>query len=88
MLPNVNFGFWSSVEQVQYAFQVNVLLVIGVLLAPAMFWALKEHAMGPDSASRRRKRRHRPGHGCFGQPRADACDHGRRDFWPVSAGRS
>jgi ABC-type uncharacterized transport system permease subunit len=40
-LPAINFGFWSSIEQIRTALRVNVLFVIGVILAPVMAWMLK-----------------------------------------------
>ena len=40
-LPAINFGFWSNIEQVRAALRINVLFVIGVVLAPILAWMLK-----------------------------------------------
>jgi general nucleoside transport system permease protein len=45
-LPSFSLGFWSSVPQVQSNLQVNALLVIGILLAPALRYALKNTRWG------------------------------------------
>jgi simple sugar transport system permease protein len=45
-LPAINFGFWSHTEQVVAALKVNVLFLIGVALAPAMVWALRNTRWG------------------------------------------
>jgi simple sugar transport system permease protein len=46
MLPNIPMGAWSGSPQVQNALQVNMLFVIGVILAPLMLWALKNTRWG------------------------------------------
>jgi len=40
-LPAFNFGWWSSIEQVQAALRINVLFLIGLVLAPLLAWMLK-----------------------------------------------
>ena len=40
-LPDINFGWWSSIEQVRFALRVNVLFLVGIVLAPVLAWALK-----------------------------------------------
>ena len=40
-LPAFSLGFWSSIPQVRSNLQVNALLVLGILLAPALRYALK-----------------------------------------------
>ncbi len=40
-LPAIEFGFWSNIEQVRAALRVNVLFVLGLVLAPVMAWMLK-----------------------------------------------
>lgn len=45
-LPSVPFGFWSSVPQVRTALEVNVLFLVGVALAPALRWGLKNTRWG------------------------------------------
>ncbi len=37
-LPAIPLGWWSDIPQVQAALQVNVLFLIGVVLAPLMLW--------------------------------------------------
>src|SRR5438552_322501 len=39
-LPAIEFGYWSSIEQVRAALRVNVLFVLGVMLAPILAWML------------------------------------------------
>jgi ABC-type uncharacterized transport system permease subunit len=46
ILPAIDFGWWSSSPQVRAALQVNVLFVIGVLLAPAMLWMFRSTRIG------------------------------------------
>jgi simple sugar transport system permease protein len=40
-LPAINFGFWSNIEQIRAALRVNVLFLLGVVLAPVLAWMLK-----------------------------------------------
>jgi general nucleoside transport system permease protein len=39
-LPAIEFGAWSSDPQVRSALQINALLIVGALLAPAIAWGL------------------------------------------------
>jgi simple sugar transport system permease protein len=45
-LPAIPFGFWSHSPQIQDALRVNVLFLLGVLLAPAVSFALKRTRWG------------------------------------------
>lgn len=45
-LPAFSLGFWSSIPQVRSNLQVNVLLLVGVLLAPALRYGLKNTRWG------------------------------------------
>ncbi len=45
-LPAIEFGWWSSIEQVRSALRVNVLFVVGVVLAPLMAWMLRSTRWG------------------------------------------
>ena len=45
-LPAIEFGWWSSLEQVRTALRINVLFLIGAALAPALLWALKNTRWG------------------------------------------
>jgi simple sugar transport system permease protein len=45
-LPAIPFGWWSSVPQVQAALSVNVLFIIGALLAVALWWAFRNTRVG------------------------------------------
>lgn len=46
MLPNVALGFWSSSPQLKNALQVNVLFLLGAVLAPCLLWALQNTRWG------------------------------------------
>ncbi len=46
MLPSINLGWWSSVPPLRDALRVNVLFLIGVVLAPALVWGLKNTRWG------------------------------------------
>jgi ABC-type uncharacterized transport system permease subunit len=46
MLPSLDLGWWSGIPQVRAALQVNVLFLIGLLLAPAIAWALRNTRWG------------------------------------------
>ena len=45
-LPAIEFGFWSSIEQLRSALRINVLFVLGVILAPTLSWILKNTRWG------------------------------------------
>ena len=45
-LPIINFGWWSDVPQIQAAFEVSGLFLIGVALAPIIAWAFKNTRWG------------------------------------------
>ena len=45
-LPAINFGWWSKSQDVQDALKVNWLFLVGVALAPAMHWWLKNTKWG------------------------------------------
>ncbi|HVY25184.1 MAG TPA: ABC transporter permease [Polyangiaceae bacterium] len=45
-LPAFSLGFWSDVPQVRSNLQINGLLVLGIALAPALRWALKNTRWG------------------------------------------
>src|ERR1700740_2078142 len=40
-LPAIDFGWWSGIPQVQAALRINVLFLIGVALAPLLYWAFR-----------------------------------------------
>jgi simple sugar transport system permease protein len=46
ILPAIDFGWWSDVPQVRAALQINVLFVIGLLLAPFLLWVLTNTRWG------------------------------------------
>jgi simple sugar transport system permease protein len=46
ILPSISLGWWSDNAQVQAALKVNALFVIGVLLAPAIFWCFRNTRWG------------------------------------------
>lgn len=46
LLPAIPLGAWSDLPQVQSALQINVLLPLGLVLAVAMHWALRNTRWG------------------------------------------
>jgi simple sugar transport system permease protein len=46
MLPSINLGWWSDAPPVRAALQVNVLFLIGAVLAPVLVWALNSTRWG------------------------------------------
>src|SRR5450631_1806352 len=45
-LPAIPFGFWSHTPQIEDALRVNALFILGVLLAPAVSFALRRTRWG------------------------------------------
>jgi ABC-type uncharacterized transport system permease subunit len=45
-LPSIPLGGWSSIPQVQAALNINVLFIIGAVLAVVLWWALKNTRAG------------------------------------------
>jgi simple sugar transport system permease protein len=45
-LPYISLGWWSHLAQVRENFKINLLFFIGVALAPAMAWGLKNTRWG------------------------------------------
>jgi ABC-type uncharacterized transport system permease subunit len=45
-LPAIDFGWWSDIPQLRAALRINVLFIIGVLLAPVLVWALRTTRWG------------------------------------------
>ena len=45
-LPAIDFGWWSDVPQVRAALRINVLFLIGVALAPILYWAFRTTRWG------------------------------------------
>src|SRR6266566_3974025 len=45
-LPAIDFGWWSDVAQVRAALRINVLFLIGVVLAPVLYWAFRTTRWG------------------------------------------
>jgi ABC-type uncharacterized transport system permease subunit len=46
MLPSLDLGWWSGIPQVRAALQVNALFLIGLVLAPAIAWGLRNTRWG------------------------------------------
>src|ERR1700720_4444138 len=46
ILPAIDFGWWSDVSQVRAALQINALFLIGVVLAPLLYWAFRTTRWG------------------------------------------
>ena len=45
-LPRIELGTWSTYPQVQSALEINVLFIIGAILAPVLAWGLKNTKWG------------------------------------------
>lgn len=45
-LPGIHFGFWSDLPSVRAALDINALLIIGIVVAPIMLWALNNTRWG------------------------------------------
>lgn len=45
-LPGIHLGFWSDSPSLRAALDINALLIIGIVLAPVMFWALHNTRWG------------------------------------------
>src|SRR6202008_2894396 len=45
-LPAIDFGWWSDIPQGRAALRINVLFLIGVAIAPILFWAFKTTRWG------------------------------------------
>jgi simple sugar transport system permease protein len=45
-LPHLELGAWSQYPQVRSALEVNALFIVGLLLAPAIAWALRNTRWG------------------------------------------
>lgn len=45
-LPSIPFGFWSSLPQIQAALNINVLFILGALLAFGLWWAFGNTRVG------------------------------------------
>jgi simple sugar transport system permease protein len=46
ILPSIDLGWWSDLPPLRAALKVNVLFLIGVVLAPALVWGLKTTRWG------------------------------------------
>ena len=46
LLPSINLGWWSTVPQLQEALKINELFLVGVVLAPLLFWAFRATRWG------------------------------------------
>lgn len=45
-LPAIDFGWWTDIPQLKAALQINVLFIIGVILAPVLLWSLNNTRWG------------------------------------------
>ncbi|BCH66783.1 ABC transporter permease [Agrobacterium vitis] len=45
-LPVISLGFWSHLPQIQAALTINILFIIGLVLALFLWWALKNTRIG------------------------------------------
>ena len=85
-LPAIDFAWWSGSPDVQNAFKINALFLIGVALAPLLAWALSRHPLGPHPAHRRRERRRRPRARAIRSSRCASSRPAAAAFSPASAG--
>src|SRR6516164_377076 len=46
-LPAIDFGWWSNIPQVRAALRINVMFLIGVALAPILYWAFRTTRWDP-----------------------------------------
>jgi simple sugar transport system permease protein len=46
LLPSINLGWWSDIDQVRAALKINVLFPIGLVLAPLILWAFNNTRWG------------------------------------------
>jgi general nucleoside transport system permease protein len=46
ILPAIDFGWWTSIPQLHDALKINVLFLLGVVLAPVLVWALRSTRWG------------------------------------------
>jgi simple sugar transport system permease protein len=45
-LPSLSLGWWSDLPQVRAALEVNTLFLVGLVLAPAMYWGFRNTRWG------------------------------------------
>ncbi|MGE0255391.1 MAG: ABC transporter permease [Alphaproteobacteria bacterium] len=45
-LPSISLGWWSDIPQIRAALEINALFIIGVAMAPALQWALRNTRWG------------------------------------------
>ncbi len=45
-LPHIELGAWSTYPQIRSALEINVLFIIGAILAPVLAWSLKNTKWG------------------------------------------
>lgn len=45
-LPDISLGWWAGIPQVEHALKINMLFLIGVLIAPVLYWAFKNTRWG------------------------------------------
>src|SRR6185295_14125997 len=45
-LPAISLGWWSDLPQLRAALEINVLFIVGVVLAPALAWAFANTRAG------------------------------------------
>jgi simple sugar transport system permease protein len=45
-LPDIALGGWSDSPQIRFVLQINILFIVGVLLAPAMAWFFRSTRWG------------------------------------------
>ena len=77
-LSSIPFGGFSDNPNLRSALDINPLFFVGIAVAAADGLGLRQHALGPRRAHRRRQRRCGEGDGHFGRFRALPFDRRRR----------
>ena len=77
-LGSIPFGGFSDDANLRSALDINPLFFVGIAVALVHGLGLRQHALGPHRAHRRRQRRRGARDGHFGRLRALPVDDGRR----------
>ena len=77
-LPAISFGFWSDIPQVQAALKVNVLFLIGIVLAVLLWWGFAQHRGSASSCAWSATAPTRRAPWALDRLRAASCHRGRR----------
>ena len=87
-LPTISLAGWTGNPQVEQAFQVNPLFLVGIVLAVRDVVGVQEHPLRADRADDRGFCRGRQGDGLLGRLGALHLDHASAASSPASVARS